>query len=457
MLNNTILSDSEPDHADHREKSRQFIQNAIELALSFGDFQKEVHCQCTPLDIVLKTAERISRLISFEASALYLVDEETSDMQLSVCRPADYKKAMEDELNFLIENGFVAWAIRERRGIIVYSKDGHQQILLHVISTYSRTRGLFMGLFPTQMRRLPDASLEILSIILRNAANGIESLTYSNMLRQQKMELEKIVAEKTQRLVHYEKQLLQAQNMEAIAALAGGVAHQFNNALTGLIGYLDLISLCVGGDSDAAGYLERIRPVTDRMTSLTNHLLAYAQGGKYMASIVSLRNLLADVQPVIRRSIKSCVQLTTESADDTLTVQVDMIQLRMAILAIANNADEAIAQEGNIHICGHGVSSADLDEEIRTELRPGEYVCLSIRDTGRGMDKNTRRRIFQPFFSTKFEGRGLSMAAVFGIIKNHNGWITVDSELDLGTTVNIYLPIVAPKPGNEKSGPGSCG
>jgi len=445
ILNHTILSEVEPDRADHNEKSRQFIQNAIELALSFGDFQKEVHCQCTAQAIVAKTAERIGRLITFEASALYLVDEGTSDIQLSVCRPADNEKEIEDELNFLIENGFVAWAIRERRGIMVYSKDGRQQILLHVMSTYSRTRGLFVGLFPMQMRRLPDASLEILSIILRNAANGIESLTYSNMLRQQKMELEKIVAEKTQRLVHYEKQLMQAQNMEAIAALAGGVAHQFNNALTGLIGYLDLISLCVGADSDAAGYLERIRPVTDRMTNLTNHLLAYAQGGKYLASIVSLGSLLKDIQLVIRRSIKSCVQLTTELADSELTIQVDMIQMRMAILAITNNADEAIDQEGNIHICGYAVSSSDLDEAISTELRPGEYACLSIRDTGRGMDKNTRRRIFQPFFSTKFEGRGLSMAAVFGIIKNHNGWITVDSALDQGTTVNIYLPIVFPK------------
>lgn len=413
--------------------------------MSFGDFQKEVHSQCTPEAIVLKTAERISRLISFEASALYLVDEETSDMQLSYCTPADQSNAMEDELDLLIQNGFVAWAIRERRGITAASRDGRRQILLHVLSTYSRTRGLFIGFFPGQKPRLPDDSLEILSIILRNAANGIESLVYSNMLRQQKRELEKSVAEKTQRQVHYEKQLLQAQNMEAIAALAGGVAHQFNNALTGLMGYLDLISICVSADSDAAGYLERIRPITDRMAGLTNHLLAYAQGGKYMASLVSLKKLFGDLQPVIRGSINNSVQLTTELADDDITVQVDLIQMRMVILAIASNADEAIAGKGNIHICGYPVNSTVLDEEIRNELRPGEYVCLNIRDTGRGMDKNTVRRIFQPFFSTKFEGRGLSMAAVFGIIKNHHGWITVDSKLDQGTTVNIYLPIVSPK------------
>lgn len=92
------------------------------------------------------------------------------------------------------------------------------------------------------------------------------------------------------------------------------------------------------------------------------------------------------------------MQLTTELADDTFTVQVDLIQMRMAILAIVNNADEAIAEQGNIRICGYPVNSSELDEEIRNELRPGEYVCLNIRDTGRGMDRNTVRRIFQPFF-----------------------------------------------------------
>ena len=109
-----------------------------------------------------------------------------------------------------------------------------------------------------------------------------------------------------------------------------------------------------------------------------------------------------------------------------------------------SNADEAIAEEGEIHISGDRVSRSDLDDTIQSELRPGDYLCLGIRDTGKGMDQNTVRRIFQPFFSTKFEGRGLSMAAVFGIMKNHNGWIDVHSEPGRGTTVRVYLPIVNP-------------
>ena len=426
------------------EKNRRFVQNAIELVLSFGDFQKEIDHRCTPKAIVYKTAERVNSLIDFDTSAIFLVDEETSDMHLCDCTPAHAKEAVENELEFQIQNGVVAWAIRERRGITVYSRDGHQQILLHTMATYSRIRGLFMGLFPAQAKGLPDTSLEILSIILRNAANGLESLAYSSMLRQQKKELERSVEEKTQRLVHYEKQLLQAQSMEAIAALAGGVAHQFNNALTGLLGYLDLISLSLPEESEAARYLENTRPITDRMVSLTNHLLAYAQGGKYIVNDISFKKFFADTLPAIRRSIKDTVKLTTDLTEDSITIKADVLQLRMAILAVISNADEAIAEEGDIHISGDLVNSADLDETVQSELGSGEYLCLGICDTGKGMDRDTVRRIFQPFFSTKFEGRGLSMAAVFGIIKNHNGWIDVHSEPDQGTRVRVYLPIVKP-------------
>jgi signal transduction histidine kinase len=441
-MTDLTLSEGDIFHADENDKTRRFVQNAIELVLSFGDFQKEIHCQCSPHAVVSKAAQRIGRLISFDVGAIFLVDEETYDLQLSVCSPPEAGKTMEDQLAFLIQEGFVAWAIRERRGINVFSKDGRRQLLLHVIATYSRIRGLFMGLYPVPLKSIPDTSLEILSIILRNAANGIESLTYSNMLRRQKEELEKSVEEKTRRLVHYEKQLLQAQNMEAIAALAGGVAHQFNNALTGLIGYLDLMALSVEQDSDASRYLQSTRPITDRMANLTNHLLAYAQGGRYLASDVALKDFFRDILPVIRRSIKSRVRLTDEQADEAITLKMDLIQMRMAVLAIVSNADEAIDEEGSINIRSHAVHSRDLHEEIRAELRPGRYVCISVQDTGKGMDQNTMRRIFQPFFSTKFEGRGLSMAAVFGIIKNHNGWIEVQSQINRGTTVCLYLPVV---------------
>jgi signal transduction histidine kinase len=420
--------------------SRRFILNALEIALSVGDFQKEVHNRCTPQMILRKAAERILRLIHFEACAVFLVEEETCDLQLSVCLPAPEAALMEEELSFLVHNGSVAWAMRERRGIVVRSRRGRRMVA-HVMSTYARTRGLFIGLLPETENQLPDASLEILSIIMRHVANGIESLDISAFLSRQNTELEKAIEEKTRRLLGYEKQLLQAQSMETVAALAGGVAHQFNNALTALIGYLDLADMNMDNASQVASYIERIRPVTERMSTLTNNLLAYAQGGKYQTSVLSSRKLLLEVQPAIERSVKKSVRISIEPGDETLTFQADMIQMRMAVLAVVENADESIAGEGTIHIRCYPVHSRDLDEEMGQVLQPGEYVCLSIRDNGQGMDENTVRRIFEPFFSTKFEGRGLSMAAVFGIIKNHRGWITVKSKIGRGTIVDIYLPL----------------
>ncbi len=424
--------------ANEDEKGRLFIHNAIELALSLGDFQKEVGCQSSTQMVVLKAAERIEKLIEFEASGIYLVEEETGDLKLAACTPIDVEPIIENESSYLIENGSVAWAIRERRGISIYSDNARRQVFLHVLSTCSRIRGLFIGIFPSQLSGLPDAALEILSIILRNASNCIESLNYSNMLRQEIRGLELSVEDKNQRLLRYEKQLMQTQHMETIAKLAGGIAHQFNNALTSMIGYLDLATMSLIPDSKEAGYIENIRPVTERLCYLTNNLLAYAQGGQFILRTVSLKEILQDVRPAIQRMIKNSVTISIEEADETISVEVDIIQLRMVILAVVENANEATADDGKITISAKAVEGSQLNDD--SESRDGKYLCLSVRDNGRGMDPETARRIFEPFFSTKFEGRGLSMAAVFGIINNHGGWIKVQSKIDQGTRVDIYLP-----------------
>ncbi len=430
---------------EDQEYRKRYIQNAIESALSLGDFQKEVNSDCTPGTINTKAIDRIQRLIHFEASAICIVDDKTSDMSLSVFTPDDAKEAIEEELEFLIENGFIAWAIRERRGITVFSKDGSRQLFLHVMATCSRIRGLFMGIFPCQLSRLPDASLEIVSIILRNAVNGIESLMHSTLLRQKKQDLEKALEEKTKQLIRYEKDLTQAQKSEAIAALAGGVAHQFNNALTGLIGNIDLISMSANKDSDVSPYIDRIHPIIERMSKLTSQLLAYAQGGTYMTQVLSLGALFDEVLPAIKHVLEKQIQLEVALADASCTVEIDLIQMRMVILAIVNNAKEAIVDNGIIRMVVRSVQWGQMPDCIRSELKPGSYACIGVEDNGSGMDDNMLRRLFEPFFSTKFTGRGLSMAAVLGIVKRHRGWIAVSSKIGKGTHVEIYLPQISPQ------------
>ena len=427
-----------------KEESIRFIHNAIESALTLGDFQKEVNSDCTPGNIAREAVKRIASIVSFDSSAIYLVDKQTSDMQLAAYTPADCESILEDEFAFMVDNGFVAWALRERRGLTVSSKDSSRKVLLHVMATYSRIRGLFLGIFPSHSSKIQEAALEIVTIILRNASNGIESIAYSSMIRKQQQESEKEVQQKTRQLVHYEKQLVLAKKMEAIAALAGGVAHQFNNALQGLTGNIDLIAMVAQDESEVLPHIERTRPIIERMANLTNQLTAYANGGTFIASqVVSLKALLNEVLPAIKRCLKETVKLDVELADQRATVDVDLIQIRTAIIAIVTNADEAINDEGLIQISSRKFQWNEVPDNIKSELTPGNYACISFQDSGTGMDSDTLHRLFEPFYSTKFEGRGLSMAAVSGIIKRHNGWIDVTSQITRGTLVQIYLPIVA--------------
>ena len=426
---------------DPEETSIRFIKNAIELALTLGDFQKEIDDECTPETIASEAIKRIDRLVPFEASAIYFVDEQTSDLQLSVCRPADAEGRTQDEMTFMIENGFVAWSMRERRGIKVYSQDGSRQILLHVLATYARIRGVFIGIFPPHPTKIQDASLEILSIILRNAVNGLESLIYSTMMREQQKQLQGEVAHKTSLLLNYEKQLMQAQHMEAIAALAGGVAHRFNNSLQVLIGNIDLIKMVASNESEMLPHIERIYPVIEQMSQLTSKLLAYARGGTFVSSqTISLKELFREVMPAVKGSVKETVQLQVDVRDESSAVDVDLLQLRTVIQAIIANADEAIVDCGSIRISAQLFQWSEIPETAKSELVHGDYVCLRFDDDGSGMDEDTLRRLFEPFYSTKFEGRGLSMAAVSGIIKQHKGWIEVSSKVGQGTCVQVYLP-----------------
>jgi signal transduction histidine kinase len=159
-----------------------------------------------------------------------------------------------------------------------------------------------------------------------------------------------------------------------------------------------------------------------------------------MTQVISLKALLDAVLPAIKLALKKKVELTIESSDESISMDIDLIQMRTAVLAIINNADEAIVDQGDIRICSRLYQWDHLPEKAKDELDPGDYVCIRFEDNGTGMDGDTLRRLFEPFFSTKFEGRGLSMATVAGIIKNHNGWISASSEIGQGTTVHIYLP-----------------
>ena len=247
-----------------------------------------------------------------------------------------------------------------------------------------------------------------------------------------------------------EKKEIQVQRMESIFTLAGGIAHDFNNALSGITGNIELLKMDLPNMANIDRYVAAMSSAAQRMVHLTDQLLAYARGGKYLSTNISLSEFVEETLPMIQHKIAPAICVKTNLASDISNVEADMTQMHMAFSAVVINAAEAVEGQGQIII---RTSNKEIDEGIakyNPGLKPGRYSCLTVQDDGKGMDAETKRKIFEPFFTRKFQGRGLGMAAVYGIVKNHGGWISVESQLGKGTVVRIYLPAVEAKPKETK-------
>ena len=237
-----------------------------------------------------------------------------------------------------------------------------------------------------------------------------------------------------------EAQLQKVQKMEAIATLAGGIAHEFNNSLTGVVGNIELLEMRLPGNKTVKEHTEPMKSSSQRMANLTSQLLAYARGGKYQAKTISLGDFVEKTLPVIKSNIGHSIQIDTVLQRNLFKVNVDSTQMQMVLSALVSNSSEAIEGEGRIRITA---GNEEIDAEFansQPELKAGRYVCLTVEDDGGGMGEEALNKIFDPFYTTKFIGRGLGMASVFGIIMNHGGSISVESDLGKGTVVRIYFP-----------------
>ncbi|MEJ2157387.1 MAG: response regulator [Desulfobacteraceae bacterium] len=237
-----------------------------------------------------------------------------------------------------------------------------------------------------------------------------------------------------------ERELQQARKIEALSTLAGGLAHEFNNALMVVAGHIELLQMTEPDNKAVTKFAKATNESIFRMSNLTQQLLAYAREGDVRPKAVHLSELVKSLLPRLKRGIHQQIQIETELMGQLPSINADNAQLEMILTSVVNNASEAIDRTGHIRIA---TSFKEVDHEFAADhpgLMPGPYVCLTIEDNGKGMDKDTLARIFDPFFTTKFQGRGLGMSAVYGIIKNHRGYIYVDSEPGKGTMVCILLP-----------------
>ena len=235
-------------------------------------------------------------------------------------------------------------------------------------------------------------------------------------------------------------QLIQAQKMEAIGTLAGGIAHNFNNSLMGVQGRTSLMMLDKDASDPDHEHLSAIVECVKSAKELTRDLLGFARGGKYEVKPTNLNTIIEHENRMFSRT-KREIRIYGKLAKGLWSVEVDTGQIKQMLLNLYVNAWQAMPYGGDLHIQTENVM---LDENGSKPfaVTPGRYVRISVMDTGKGMDAATRERIFDPFFTTKdaVKGSGLGLASVYGIIKNHRGFIDVDSEKGQGTTFNIYLP-----------------
>ena len=245
-------------------------------------------------------------------------------------------------------------------------------------------------------------------------------------------------------LLDREEQLRQAQKMEAIGRLAGGVAHDFNNLLTAIIGYTDLVREKLEPTDPVAHDVGEIRKAADRAAALTRQLLAFSRKQFMSPEVLDLNAIVTGLLPMLPRVIGEHIETTTSLAHDLRRVKADPSQMEQVVINLVLNARDAMAMGGHLAI---ETSNVLLDEDRianeRLNLEPGPYVMLGIRDTGSGMDAQTRDRVFEPFFTTKAKGKGtgLGLPTVYGIVDQSGGAISMDTAVGRGTSIRIYLPV----------------
>lgn len=254
--------------------------------------------------------------------------------------------------------------------------------------------------------------------------NGKQLMTYEDITDLKKMEAE----------------LFHAQNMEAVATLAGGIAHAFNNILMGIQGYTALMISETQADHPAYGRLKRIEKQVKSGSDLTNQLLAFSSGGRYEVKPCNLNDIIEKTSNAFGQTRKDVtIQKSLES--DIWAVEIDQVQVEQVLVNLYVNAQQAMPDGGELTLKTRNVT---LDEAyVRNyKVRPGDYVMVSVTDTGMGIDERTKERIFEPFFTTREmgRGRGLGLASAYGIIRGHQGIINIYSEEGQGTTFNLFLP-----------------
>ena len=542
------------------EEVNRFTLDILEMAASLGDFQPSINKLQEPSVILEETRSRVQRLIPFQALAFYLIDDADNSFALASCKPKRDKTFLQNEVDFLIDNGTFAWTLRERRSVIVSTKNYERLLLLHAMATSSRVRGMFVGLMEKDTANIPDTALSLLSIILLNSSNALESFDLYKMIREISKNLEKkenyrtlfeaapdgvevldvrgnvVDCNKTHQVLlkrnkdkivgnhtseffspgtrgffeqkfqalkdtgyvegevelvssdgsaipvwrkekaiyngngefvgsviynrdisslkqaeeqkrSLEARLQRAQKMEAIGTLAGGVAHDLNNILGGIVGYPELLLMQLSESNPLRKPLMTMQESGQKAATIVQDLLTLARRGVPTAEVVNLNDIITEYfkspehEKLRLYHPHVAVDITLEP--NLFPILGSPVHLSKTIMNLVSNAAEAMNNGGTISISAQNRFIQGHFKAFET-IEEGEYVTLTVSDTGVGIAARDVEKIFEPFYTKKVMGRsgtGLGMAVVWGTVKDHSGYIDVQSNEGKGTTFTLYLPI----------------
>jgi PAS domain S-box-containing protein len=305
-------------------------------------------------------------------------------------------------------------------------------------------------------RFIPDIGAHLPTSAESGAATRFESVGFRTGSRRCELEISaarmeaaghrffSVIARDVTGRKELERLLLQKDKLESLGLLAGGIAHDFNNLLVGIMGNTSLAAESISGNHPARPMLKDVMAASEAAGNLTRQLLAYAGKGRFLIESVDVSDLIRQIAGLMQTSIPKSVQLRLELAPELPAVEADVTQLQQLIMNLVINGAEAIGKQPGTVLITTASQQVD-DDYIATvmppeQISPGLYVNLQVHDTGSGMTPETIEKIYDPFFTTKFTGRGLGLAAVLGIVRGHRGAIKVYSTPGQGTTFKILLP-----------------
>ena len=440
---------------DHLEENRRYIQDALEMVLSITDFNVDIRSDTGRSQLLQLLVERIGTILPLEGCAVYQVDEQTAEFVPTFCSSDALAPVFERQVEYMIEEGYFAWSIRERRGLNIESPGHDAPFLLHVIANNAGIKGMFIGLFEKGRGAIPSSSLTLLSIALFNMATLMDSINLYQMVKDQNLLLEEKVAQRTERLNRSKEELQKAiahqerlaqeaeQANRAKSLFLANMSHEIRTPLNGIIGCTEI--MLKSDRLDECHNLARTSLVeSEHLLNLINNVLDYS---KIEAGKIRLEqrpfNLTELVQSLVdsmrhQAGAKGLALKTEFLGEPAANVNGDALRLRQILINLVNNAIK-FTPKGSVAL------------SVEKMAQPSDDSCQTLRfsviDTGIGIPKERQKAIFERFSQAdesttrRFGGTGLGTAIAYQLVRLMGGQLRVESDSDHGSIFSFVIEL----------------